>query len=196
MKGHLYSLHPSICDVVELEMETPANNNEEYNPVVAEQIIHCNSPSTMILLASLCKEYNNVNGLESAKEIWDTLKVTHEGDKISKLTKMELLEGKLRRFTMNKGEEPQEMYSRLKTLVNQVCNLRSKKWTNHKVINLMLWWFTSRNATLFTLIHENPRYKKMSLEEVFGKFLSHEMMLKDSKHIDDLVQGNITSIES
>jgi hypothetical protein len=28
---------------------------------------------------------------ESAKKIWDTLKMTHKGDKVTKLTKMELL---------------------------------------------------------------------------------------------------------
>jgi hypothetical protein len=36
-----------------------------------------------------------MNGLESAKEIWDILKTTHEGEKIMKLTKMKLLEGEL-----------------------------------------------------------------------------------------------------
>jgi hypothetical protein len=87
------------------------------------------------------------------------------------------------------------MYNWLKSLVNQVRNLGSKKWTNHEVLRLMLRSFTSHSATLVTLIHENPRYKKMSLEEVLGKFLSHEMMVKDSKHINDLAQGNVSSIE-
>lgn len=48
----------------------------------------------------------------------------------------------------------------------------------------MLWSFTSRNATLVTLIRKNPRYEKMILEEVLGKFPSHEMMVKDSKDIE------------
>jgi hypothetical protein len=43
----------------------------------------------------------------------------------------------------------------------------------------------AHNATLVTLIRKNPRYKKMPPEEVLGKFLSHGMMMKDSKHIDD-----------
>jgi hypothetical protein len=30
----------------------------------------------------------------------------------------------------------------------------------------------------------------MTLEDVLGKFLSHEVMVKDSKHIEDLAQGN------
>jgi hypothetical protein len=136
-----------------------------------------------------------VNRLESAKKIWDTLKMVHEGDKLTKFTKMEHLEGELERFTMDKGEGPQEMYNQLKTFVNQVYNLRSKKWMDHEVINIMSRSFTSRNCTLVTLIHENPRYKKMSPKEDPRKFLSHKMMVKDSKNIDDLAQGNITSIK-
>ena len=56
----------------------------------------------------------------------------------------------------------------------------------------MLRHLVSRNATLVTLLHENPKHEKMSLEEVLGKFLSHEIMVKESKHIEDLAQGNIT----
>jgi hypothetical protein len=53
----------------------------------------------------LCRdEYNKVNGLESVKEIWDTLKMVYKGDKITKITKMELLEVELGRFAMNTGE--------------------------------------------------------------------------------------------
>jgi hypothetical protein len=57
-----------------------------------------------VVLASSCREeYNKVNKLESTNEIWDVLKTTHEGDKITKITKMEHLEGKLGRFSMLKG---------------------------------------------------------------------------------------------
>jgi hypothetical protein len=88
MKAHLYSLHPSIWYVVELEMEILDSDNKG-NPVEAEQIIHRNSQAATILFASLCrKEHNKMNDLESDKEIWDTLKMVHEGDKI---TKVELL---------------------------------------------------------------------------------------------------------
>jgi hypothetical protein len=61
-------------------------------------------------------------------------------------------------------------------MVNTIHNYGSKKWTNHEVFKFMLPDFMVRNATLVTLIHENPRYKKIMPEEVLGKFLSHEMM--------------------
>jgi hypothetical protein len=40
--------------------------------------------ATTVLLASLCRdEYNKVSGLDNAKEIWDTLKIAHEGHDIT-----------------------------------------------------------------------------------------------------------------
>jgi hypothetical protein len=45
------------------------------------------------------------------------------------------------------------------------------------------------------LIRENPTYKQMSLKEVIGKFVSFELMVKDSKHIVNLEQGATSTPE-
>jgi hypothetical protein len=74
-----------------------------------------------------------VSGLDNAKEIWDTLKIAHEGNNMTMITKMELIEGELGRFAMKRGEEPQDMYNRLKTLVNQIRNYGSTRWTDHDI---------------------------------------------------------------
>jgi hypothetical protein len=76
--------------------------------------------------------------LKSAKEVWDVLKTAHEGDELTKITKRETIEGELGRFRLRKGEEPQHIYNRLKTLVNQVRNLGSKKWDDHEVVKVIL----------------------------------------------------------
>jgi hypothetical protein len=69
------------------------------------------------------EEYNKVSGLDNTKDIWDTLKIAHEGNTITMITKMELIEGDLGRFAMRRGEEPTKAYNRLKTLVNQIHKL-------------------------------------------------------------------------
>jgi hypothetical protein len=66
------------------------------------------------------------------------LKTTHEGDEVTKITKRETIEGELGRFMLHQGEEPQAMYNRLKTLVNQVRNLGSTKWDDHEWSRLFL----------------------------------------------------------
>jgi hypothetical protein len=184
MRHHLTSLHTSIWDVVEIGVQVPSPGDEDYDSDEVAQIRHFNSQATTILLASLSREeYNKVQGLKSAKEIWDVLKTAHEGDEVTKITKRETIEGELDRFMLNQGEDPQAMYSRLKTLVNQVRNLRSTKWDDHEMVKVILRSLVFLNPTQVQLIRGDPRYKLMSPEEVIGKFVSFELMIKGSKKI-------------
>jgi hypothetical protein len=184
MWHHLTSLHTSIWDVVEIGVQVPSLGDEDYDSDEVAQIRHFNSQATTILLASLSREeYNKVQGLKSAKEIWDMLKTTHEGDEVTKFTKRETVEGELGRFMLNQGEDPQAMYNRLKTLVNQVRNLESTKWDDHEMVKVILRSLVFLNPTQVQLIRGDPRYKLMSPEEVIGKFVSFELMIKGSKKI-------------
>jgi hypothetical protein len=196
MRHHLTSLHASIWDIVDFGAQVPKVGDEGYDSDEVAQIRHFNSQATIILLASLCREeYNKVQGLKSAKEIWDVLKTAHEGDEVTKITKRETIEGELSRFVLSKGEEPQAMYNRLKTLFNQVRNLRSTKWDDHQMVKVILRSLVFRNPTQVQLIRGDPRYKQMSPKEVIGKFVSFELMIKDSKYIINLEQGATSTPE-
>jgi hypothetical protein len=196
MRHHLTSLHKSIWDIVEFGAHAPQAGDEDYDSNEAAQIRRFNSQATSILLASLCREeYNKVQGLKNAKEIWDVLKTAHEGDEVTKITKRETIEGELGRFVPNKGEEPQAMYNRLKMMVNQVRNLGSTKWDDHEMVKVIIRSLVFRNPTQVQLIRGDLRYKQMSPEEVIGKFVSFELMIKDSKHIINLEQGATSTLE-
>jgi hypothetical protein len=121
-----------------------------------------------------------VQGLKSTKEIWDVLKTAHEGDEVTKITERETIEGELGEFVLNQGEEPQAMYNRLKTLVNQVRNLGSTKWDDHEMVKVILRSLVFRNPTQVQLIRGDSRYK---------------LMIKGSKHIVDLEQGGTSTLE-
>jgi hypothetical protein len=192
MRHHLTSLHASIWDIFEFGAQEPSVGDEGYDSDEVAQIRNFNSQATTILLASLSREeYNKVQGLKSAKEIWDVLKTAHEGDEVNKITKREMIEGELGRFMLHQGERPQAMYNRLKTLVNQVRNLGSTKWDDHEMVKVILRSLVFLNPTQVQLIHGDPRYKLMSPEEVIGKFVSFELMIKGSKQI---IERGATSI--
>jgi hypothetical protein len=94
MRHHLTSLHESIWDIVQFGAQAPQVGDKDYDSDEAAQIRHLNSQETSILLASLCREeYNKMQGLKIAKEIWDVLKTVHEGDDVTKITKHETIEG-------------------------------------------------------------------------------------------------------
>jgi hypothetical protein len=81
------------------------------------------------------------------------------------------------------------MYNRLKTMVNQMRNLGTTKWDDHEMVKVILRSLIFRNPTQVQLLRGDPRCKLMSPEEVIGKFVSFELMIKDSKHIVNLEQG-------
>jgi hypothetical protein len=167
------------------------------NPMFINEQIHKNAQATNVLLASLCRdEYNKVSGLDNAKQIWDTLKISHEGNDATMITKMELVEGELGRFAMKRGEKSTETYNRLKTLVNKIRSYGSTRWTDHDVVRLMLKSFTVIDAHLVNLIRENPKYTKMSPEEILGKFVSGRIMVKEARYVDDIPNGPLPLYKS
>jgi hypothetical protein len=96
MRHHLTSLHSSIWDIIEFGTQVPSVGDEAYDSDEVAQIRHFDSQATTMLLASLCREeYKKVQGLKSAKKIWDVLKTAHEGDEVTKITKWETIEGEL-----------------------------------------------------------------------------------------------------
>jgi hypothetical protein len=59
------------------------------------------------------------------------------------------------------------------------------RWTDHDIVRLMLRSFTVIDPHLVNLIRENPRYTKMTPEEILGKFVSGRMMVKEARYVDD-----------
>jgi hypothetical protein len=53
----------------------------------------------------------------------------------------------------------------------------------------MLMLFTVIDPHLVNLIRENPRYTKMTPEEILGKFVSGCMMVKEARYVDDVANG-------
>jgi hypothetical protein len=91
--------------------------DEDYDSDRATQIKHFNSQATSILLASLCREeYNKVQGLKNAKEIWDVLKTTHKGDKVTRSPNAK----RLRKNSVDSSSTKERSHNR--------CTTGSKQW--------------------------------------------------------------------
>jgi hypothetical protein len=55
----------------------------------------------------------------------------------------------------------------------------------------MLRSFTVLDPHLVNSIRENPRYTKMTPEEILGKFVSGRMMIKEARYVDEALNGPI-----
>jgi hypothetical protein len=105
MKNYLYSISPEVwkvvCDGVDFL-------EEDEQPTLDQlQKIHRNAQAITIITSSVHKEeFNRVDGLDEDKEVWTTLRMTHEGSKPIRKVKIDIIEGQLNRFVMFDDETP------------------------------------------------------------------------------------------
>jgi hypothetical protein len=134
-----------------------------------------------------------VDGLDEAKEVWTTLWMTHEGSKLVRKAKIDILEGKLNRFVMFDDETPQDMFNCLKKLVNKAKALGSKKWTDRMLTEHMMRAYTPINYNVVALICQDPAYKRMSSDDVLGRIMNDEMYIEEANHVKNLSKGFTTT---
>jgi hypothetical protein len=191
-KKYLYSISPKVwqvvCDGVEFV-------DEDEQPISDElQTIRRNTQAISILTSSIDKEeFNRVDGLDVAKDIWTTLRMTHEGSKVVRKAKVEMLEGQFNQFIMHDDETPHEIFNWLKELVNKARALGFKKWTDRILTKILLMAYTPMNYNFVALIHQDPGYKKMSSNDVLEKIMNNEMDIQDANNIKNLYKGVSTS---
>jgi hypothetical protein len=134
-----------------------------------------------------------VDGLEEVKDVLTTLRMTHEGSKSMRKAKIDMLEGQLNRFVMLDDETPQDMFNRLKKLVNKAKVLGSKKWTDHMLMEHMMGAYTPMNYNMVALIRQVPTYDRMSSDDVLGRIMNYEMYIKEANHVKNLSKGITTT---
>jgi hypothetical protein len=192
MKNYLYSISPEVwqvvCDGVDF-------SEEDEQPTLDQlQKIHCNAQAITILTSSVDKEeFNQVDGLDEAKEVWTTLRMAHEGSKLVRKAKIDMLEGQLNRFVKFDDETPQDMFNRLKKLVNKAKALGSKKWTDRMLIEHMMRAYTPMNNNVVALICQDPDYKRMPSDDMLGRIMNHEMYIEEANYVKNLSKGITTT---
>jgi hypothetical protein len=156
--------------------------------------IHRNTQAIFILTSSIDKEeFNHIDGLDVVKDVWNSLQMAHEGLRLVRKVKVEMLEGQLNRFIMYDDETPHEMFNRLKKLVNKVRALGYKKWTDRMLMERLMMTYTLMNYNVVTLILQDPTYKNMSSDDVLGRIINHEMNVQEANNIKNLYKSVSTS---
>ena len=78
-----------------------------------------NDQAVNVLFSALdVSEFNRVNNLTNANEIWKKVIEIHEGTSSVKEAKLYVLKGKFSEFAMKKDESVAEMFNRLNDIVN------------------------------------------------------------------------------
>nr|KYP40628.1 hypothetical protein KK1_038017 [Cajanus cajan] len=116
-------------------------------------------------------EYFRISNCKNAKEMWDTLKITHEGTNDVKRSRKNTLIHEYELFRMNQNESIQDMH-----IINHLASL-GKVFPNEDLINKVLRCLSREWQPKVTAIAESKDLTTMSLASLFGKLQEHEMEL-------------------
>ncbi|MQM13440.1 hypothetical protein Taro_046361, partial [Colocasia esculenta] len=102
------------------------NSKDEWTDEDKEKLSQ-HSKAKSILCCSLSKkEFNRISACKSAKEMWDKLRLTHEGIDKVKETRIDILVAQYERIQMQSGESIFQMYSRFTDITNGLAGLGKK----------------------------------------------------------------------
>ena len=122
-------------------------------------------------------EYFRVSNCKNAREMWDTLQVTHEGTTDVKRSRINTLTHEYELFRMNQNETIQDMQKRFTHIVNHLASL-GRIFPNEDLINKVLRCLSREWQPKVIAITKSRDLSIMSLATLFGKLQEHEMKLQ------------------
>ena len=150
-----------------------------------------NAKAMHILYSSLnANESSRLEGLSSAKEMWENLKRVHEGSNDIKEHKKAFLVSKYETFKMAPHESIDDMYIRFTSIIKDLealGKIYSLSEKNRKILNaLSKEWETKTMA-----IEEAKDLSSLSLESLVNSLLSFELKLYKGKALDESKRSEI-----
>ncbi|CAL1383103.1 unnamed protein product [Linum trigynum] len=137
-----------------------------------------NSKATNMMYSALGpEEYHRVTGCKSAKEIWDKLRIAHEGTSHVKISKINSLKQEFESFVMKPDETIKEMNDRFMNIVNSLRNMEVD-YPSDDLVRKILWALPKRWTPKVTAIEESKDLTKLSLDELMESLVTHEEKLR------------------
>uniref|UniRef100_K3YDW8 Uncharacterized protein n=1 Tax=Setaria italica TaxID=4555 RepID=K3YDW8_SETIT len=132
MRDYLMAVNTALWEVMSVGIIFPSKDATltQYQSFDLQQ----NYQALHLIKSSLCaEEFDKVDGLQSAKEVWDTLFINHQGTKRVREGRIRALESELNQFIIEADKTPQEMFNRLNKIINKIRSLGSDKWGRREV---------------------------------------------------------------
>ena len=122
------------------------------------------------------EEFKKISLTETAKEAWTILPTTYEGTKAVKDSKLQRLTTSFEEIKMEEDESFNELYAKLKDIVNSAFNL-GETIPEPKIVRKVLRSLPERFHAKITAIEESKDIDKIPLTELVGNLQTNELGL-------------------
>ncbi|GKA06417.1 hypothetical protein Tco_0685641 [Tanacetum coccineum] len=127
------------------------------------------------------KEYKRIFMCKTAKDIWQSLLITHQGNSQVKDNKIDLLVQQYEQFTILEEESIDSGFARFNTIITSLKAL-NEGFSSKNYVRKFLRALHSKWRAKVTAIEESKDLSSLALDELIGNLKVHEVVMeKDSK---------------
>ncbi|GJT64793.1 retrovirus-related pol polyprotein from transposon TNT 1-94 [Tanacetum coccineum] len=143
-----------------------------------------NNEAKMVIYNALPrKEYERIFMCKTAKEIWDTLLITHQGNSQVKDNKIDLLVQQYEQFTIPEEESIDNAFARFNTIITSLKAL-DEGFSSKNYVRKFLRALHPKWRAKVTAIEESKDLTSLSLDELIENLKVYEVIIKnDSKMV-------------
>ncbi|GKA62688.1 hypothetical protein Tco_0762207 [Tanacetum coccineum] len=142
-----------------------------------------NNEAKMVIYNALPrKEYERIFMCNTAKEIWKTLLINHQGNNQVKDNKVDLLVQQYEQFVISEEESIDSAFARFNTIITTLKALDEGYSSKHYVRKFLRALHPKWRAKV-TAIEESKDLTSLSLDELIGNLKVHEMIIKKDSQI-------------
>ena len=153
----------------------------EYTQADLENISKNYRSMNLLYCALDQNEFNRISSCKTAKEIWDKLEITYEGTSQVKETKISIFLRQYELFKMSPNETIKEMFTRFTQITNNLDSL-GKTFSNEEKVRKVLRCLPKLKwGPKVTAIEEAQDLRNLSLDNLLGKLITHEMSLHEEE---------------
>ncbi|GJT86438.1 hypothetical protein Tco_1068155 [Tanacetum coccineum] len=128
------------------------------------------------------KEYERIFMCKTAKEIWDTLLITHQGNSQVKDNKIDLLVQQYEQFTIPEEESIDNAFARFNTIITSLKAL-DEGFSSKNYVRKFLRALHPKWRLNVTAIEESKDLTSLSLDELIGNLKVYEVIIKNDSEV-------------
>ncbi|GJT50854.1 hypothetical protein Tco_0977011 [Tanacetum coccineum] len=158
---------------------------DKQNDDLKKKLAKNNEAKMVIYNALPRKEYERIFMCKTAKEIWDTLLITHQGNSQVKDNKIDLLVQQYEQFTIPEEESIDNAFARFNTIITSLKAL-DEGFSSKNYVRKFLRALHPKWRAKVTAIEESKDLTSLSLDELIGNLKVYEVIIKNDS---EMVKG-------
>ncbi|GJR75229.1 retrovirus-related pol polyprotein from transposon TNT 1-94 [Tanacetum coccineum] len=158
---------------------------DKQNDDLKKKLTKNNEAKMVIYNALPRKEYERIFMCKTAKEIWDTLLITHQGNSQVKDNKIDLLVQQYEQFTIPEEESIDNAFARFNTIITSLKAL-DEGFSSKNYVRKFLRALHPKWRAKVTALEESKDLTSLSLDELIGNLKVYEVIIKKDS---EMVKG-------